>query len=313
MRLPFMQLESDLVAHGASTVAALAGCSVPQALGHIALLRAWSVSRATDEAPPDGFVPGDAAPRLIEAAAQWTGEKGALLQALLDAGQVAREETGLRVLHLNPYVTAWERNAKAKARMANARERSQNMRVTDGERSAKFGGQTQTQTQTQKETAASQGAADAGPPADDLPDATDDAHPLTATETMANAIPLFPEAEATKPVKTKGPDPEALRELWNRLAPQKGLQRWESMSKKRAGEARAALSAVPDLARWEAWLVAELARPWNLGENDSGWRADVDWLLRSKTRDLVADFNPATAPRSQAPTAPPKPTKFITL
>lgn len=109
MRLPFMQLESDLVAHGASTVARLAGCSVPQALGHIALLRAWAVSRATDEAPPDGMVLGDAAPRLIEAAAGWEGEKGALLQALVDAGQVERLPDGLRVLHLNPYVTAWER------------------------------------------------------------------------------------------------------------------------------------------------------------------------------------------------------------
>jgi hypothetical protein len=97
------------------------------------------------------------------------------------------------------------------------------------------------------------------------------------------------------PASPKGPNPEALREIWNRLAPPKGLQRWEAMSKKRAGEARAALVAVPDLARWEAWLTHELLRPFNLGVNDRGWMADVDWLLRAKTRDLVADFNPAVA------------------
>lgn len=167
-----MQLESDLVAHGASTVATLAGCPPPQALGHIAFLRAWAVSRATDEAPPDGWIAGEAAGRLVEAAAHWNGEKGALLQALSDAGQVAVEAGGVRILHLEPYRTAWERNAKAKARMANIRERSANTRVPDAndgvsdrERDAKFGGQTQTQTQTQKEAEAFAGSAGASPQA----------------------------------------------------------------------------------------------------------------------------------------------------
>lgn len=213
MRLPFMQLESDLVAHGASTVAALTGCSVPAALGHIALLRAWAVSRATDEAPPDGLVPGDAAARLVEAAAQWTGEKGALLQALLDAGQVAREETGLRVLHLNPYVTAWERNAKAKARMANARERSANKPITDGERPAKFGGQTQTQTQN---LPASQGPTEVVPSADDLPDATEDAHPVAAPEADPRQVAMFATPPPAKPEKRER-TPSAAQVLYGRM------------------------------------------------------------------------------------------------
>ena len=96
-----------------------------------------------------------------------------------------------------------------------------------------------------------------------------------------------------KPPRPKQPDPEALRELWNRLAPPKGLQRWEAMGDDRKRLARLSLAACPDLARWEAWLTYELARPFNLGE--SGWRADVDWLLRAKTRNLVLDFNPAVA------------------
>lgn len=136
---------------------------------------------------------------------------------------------------------------------------------------------------------------------EELPDATDDAQPVAQT-------PLF--AAEPKPEKPKGPDPEALRALWNRLAPPKGLQRWEAMSKARAGAARASLAAVPDLARWEAWLSHELARPWNLGENGTGWRADVDWLLRAKTRDLVADFNPTAAPK---PVEPPAPKKFVVM
>lgn len=163
MRLPFLQLESDLLAHGGPEVASLAGCTLAQVIGHLSLLRAWAVSHAGDDAPPDGWVPGEASGRRIEAAAQWAGERGVLLKALIDAGQVEACEGGHRVMNLEPYAKAWEQNAKAKERMAKARERSANRRVTDGEGSAKFDGQTQTQTQTQKEEAsASQGATDAG-------------------------------------------------------------------------------------------------------------------------------------------------------
>jgi hypothetical protein len=118
----------------------------------------------------------------------------------------------------------------------------------------------------------------------DLPDATEDAQPVAQS-------PLF--AVPDEPSKPPAPDPEALRTLWNRLAPQKGLQRWEAMGDDRKRAARLSLAACPNLARWEAWLTYELARPFNLGE--SGWRADVDWLLRAKTRNLVLDFNPAAA------------------
>jgi hypothetical protein len=154
MRLPFLQMESDLIAHGAAEVAHLAGCPVALALGHVAMLRAWAVS-AANEAPPDGWVAGEAAGRRIEAAAQWTGAHGRLLQALLDAGQVRSEDGGIRVLHLEPYVKAWEQNRTSKERMRKLRERAPN---TD-ERPAKFDGQTQTQTQTEDHSPATAGAA----------------------------------------------------------------------------------------------------------------------------------------------------------
>lgn len=153
MRLPFMQLESDFLAHGAAELANLARCTVAQAIGHVSLLRAWAVSHATDEAPPDGWVPGEVGGRRIEAAAQWTGESGALLQALTDAGQVRQEEGGFRVLHLEAYVQAWNKNLTAKERMRTLRERSANKPRTTGERSAKFGQQTQMQKELQKPSA----------------------------------------------------------------------------------------------------------------------------------------------------------------
>ena len=154
MRLPFLQMESDLIAHGAAEVAHLAGCPVALALGHIAMVRAWAVSAADDSAPPDGWVAGEAAGRRIEAAAQWTGERGRLLQALLDAGQVRSEDGGIRVLHLEPYVKAWEVNRTSKERMRKLRERSAN----NDERTPKFDGQTQTQTPSPSRSSQASGA-----------------------------------------------------------------------------------------------------------------------------------------------------------
>lgn len=103
------------------------------------------------------------------------------------------------------------------------------------------------------------------------------------------------------------PKPEALQALWNRLAPPRGLPRWEGMGDKRKAQAKAALAVCPDLARWEAWLVYELARPFYAGSNDSGWRANPDWLLRVERRDQVRDFDPTTATALRTPSGGDKP------
>lgn len=154
----------------------------------------------------------------------------------------------------------------------------------------------------------------AGADPEDLPDATDDADDAQpVTERMAAAIAHVPEAKqessltpTEKPKRKPGPDPETLREVWNRVAPPLGFQVWEAMGDDRKRDARLALEAVPDLAKWESWLRHELARPFNRGENSDGWKANVEWLLRKKTRNLVADFNPATAPKQPEAPAPRK-------
>ena len=241
MRLPFMQLESDLLAHGAPQVGALAGCTPIQALGHIAYLRAWAVAQATDEAPPDGWARGPDAADAIEAAACWGGEPGRLLRALKVAKIIVVTPDGVQVQGMEPYAKAWEQNAKAKERMRVAREqqakrraieaeRSANSGVTgpnvprnDGERPAKF--EEQTQTQTQKEEASLSAGADEP---EELPDATDDAHPVVhppepATQTMANAIADMPEATREPFALTeqsggkKEPKPSAAQRLYAAL------------------------------------------------------------------------------------------------
>jgi len=121
--------------------------------------------------------------------------------------------------------------------------------------------------------------------------------------TLSAGADLTPTAAASprqaallaEPEQPRGPKPEDLRALWNQLAPSKGLQRWEAMGDDRKRQAKAALAECPDLARWEAWLTHELQRPFNLGDNNSNWRANVDWLLRVKTRGAVRDFDPKVA------------------
>jgi hypothetical protein len=282
MRLPFLQLESDIISHGAAEVSNLAGCSIPEALGHIALVRAWAVSHATDEAPPDGWVEGDAAGRRIEAAAHWKGEKGTLLQALIDAGHVRPETGGHRVLRLEPYVKAWEQNRKAKARMKNVRERSANIAVpeqhgerTAGERSAKFDGQTQTQTQTQTEEAAL--SADASPRAadDDLPDGTE--HAEDDPQPVLLAVP-------SKPTEK----PEDLQALWNAEA-HASLPRWQGMSATRKQRATARLRERP-LAQWREVIRRLSASPFCRGEEKgSAWKASPDWILQPDVADKVLE------------------------
>lgn len=80
------------------------------------------------------------------------------------------------------------------------------------------------------------------------------------------------------------------------MAEKHGLQRWKTTTGQRLRDARAAVAAVPDMARWRAFLEAQMENPFFLGQNDRNWTADVDWLLRDRTRVKVADFDPHVRP-----------------
>lgn len=172
MRLPYLQVDGDFITQKARTVAALLGCSHAQAVGHLSLLWAWTLSQGSDDAPPSGLITGQHAARIVRAAAGWEGAAEAFVDVLSDpgVGLLERLPDGFRVRGMERYRKAWDKQRKDRDRKADVRRNSSG-HPSDG------AGKTQTQTQTQKEEAASQAPAVAAPGVggEELPDATEDA------------------------------------------------------------------------------------------------------------------------------------------
>jgi hypothetical protein len=177
-RLPFVQVDTDFITHGAAALAAVLGGETSPAVAGWAVLqlRTWALSRADGE-DLLGFIPGANAARLVATFAGWRGDPAVFLAALCDPAVSLAEvcEDGVQLLGLDRDAAAVRKGRGDRERMSRRRrgDVSERSRDVDGKT------QTQTQTQTQKEEAASQAPASAAPPpGDDLPDAADDAQPV---------------------------------------------------------------------------------------------------------------------------------------
>jgi hypothetical protein len=148
-----------------------------------------------------------------------------------------------------------------------------------------------------------------GPPSFPKPQSSPPLSPPTPPPPSLSPLDSLADTNSTPaptPADTDTPKPEALKELWNRIAHPKGLQRWSAMGKQRRETAKLRLRAEPRLEAWEAFLKAKLAEPFFLGENDRRWKADVDWLLRTERPAQVTDFadSPPLPLSSPAPVVP---------
>jgi len=96
--------------------------------------------------------------------------------------------------------------------------------------------------------------------------------------------------------------PEALVALWNEAAVVFGLPRVSVLTADRRRQARARLREYPARASWEEACRRLGASPFCRGENDTGWRAGLDFLLRPGrvTRVLDGTYDDARAARSAA-------------
>jgi hypothetical protein len=130
MRLPWIQVADEAFERGVE-LAALLDVPEAQAVGHLALLWRWALSRPSDE-KLDGIVSGDRAVASIEAGARWTGQRGALVDALVEVGLVGASRNGdhYRVKGLERYrATIKQRTAEA-ARLKDYRAQKKAAKAT---------------------------------------------------------------------------------------------------------------------------------------------------------------------------------------
>ncbi len=95
------------------------------------------------------------------------------------------------------------------------------------------------------------------------------------------------EAEKIAPKGACAPDdaltPKDILESWNIFAPQYGLPTATRMTKAREGQAKARLREYPANDDWQRAFRTIAQSPWLRGENDRGWRADIDFMLQAKS------------------------------
>jgi len=86
---------------------------------------------------------------------------------------------------------------------------------------------------------------------------------------------------------TKGPrlDPVAFQEAWNSHP---SLKRIRSMTKDRRRKLAVRAEAKDFRDNWQQAIDALTKIPFYRGENDRGWRANIDWFLRNDTNWLQA-------------------------
>lgn len=281
MRLDWVQVEMSAFSR-AREVAAIVGDVAATSLGRLAMIWRWAVEIAPDGEIPTGEVRGEAAVVRLEAAAEWTGERGALVSALVSVGLVEMLEDGpgLRVKGLNRYGSAATKRAKDRARMKALRE----VAATSPRRRNESPGKKKKEKENRRSSD------------DDLPaGAADD---VGQVEAFVLATP-----------EPTGPTPEDLRRVWNQhRAPEQ--PEWRETSAKRAAAARARLAdrplyGTPD--SWEAVVQriarSSFARGLIAGRDGRAWIANPEWLLRpdSAARALEGQYDDRAAPAPEKP------------
>jgi hypothetical protein len=123
MRLPWIQVADDAFER-AVEMAALLDVSEAQALGHLALLWRWALSRPSDEKLM-GIVSGEHAVAQIEAGSRWSGKRGALVDACVEVGLVGASRHGdyYRIKGLDRYRATAKRRQDGAERMREYRAR----------------------------------------------------------------------------------------------------------------------------------------------------------------------------------------------
>lgn len=126
MRFPWLQVDADFIAARSRDLASLlppvavpevgAGAtrlvSRHEAMGMMLDLWSWVLGRTAQDSPPTGLVPGINAPRLVAGAADWRGDPGLFVEALVGAGLAEWGQSGVRLRGLDRYGRTWAKNSR---------------------------------------------------------------------------------------------------------------------------------------------------------------------------------------------------------
>lgn len=112
--------------------------------------------------------------------------------------------------------------------------------------------------------------------------------PLPVRQQTPAAVAPNPSVNRKEPSEVKSADadrltPADILEGWNDLAEQCGLPKAGKMTGGRLRQAKTRLREYPDLAAWQRAFRHIHDTPFLRGENERGWRADIDFLLQAKS------------------------------
>lgn len=214
------------------------------------------------------------------------------LPLLLEDGCLRQVEGGFVIPN---YIAAQETRSTDRQRKADQRERDVDMVMASGFAGSKEAAKTlaqmsravtsQTTPVTNRDHDADSGHAVRSPDLDSRDPVTPTSHPMPYRAVPSHTV----ETTVSTSVDPQPPreSPNDLRALWNTEADPR-LPRWRDLTGKRATQATTRLVERP-LAEWRLILGRINASPFCLGQNDRGWKADVEFFLRPDTATKVLE------------------------
>jgi hypothetical protein len=97
----------------------------------------------------------------------------------------------------------------------------------------------------------------------------------------------------------QGLTPNALAQLWNQVADPVFPRVLLPMSERRARKLRPAIRDKPEVEWWRALFLKAGGIPFLRGDNDRGWRADLEFVVRRREEILEGKYDHLIKPKSE--------------
>lgn len=168
MRLPFLQVEADLLGAQGRVAAGMLRATPACVVGYVAFMRAYVLGQSRD-GEVTGMVRGTSAARVLALAAGYEGDPEVFVAALADpaVGLLEVHPDGILVRGMEPYEKARRKSEASKDRMRKSRE-AKLLRATPAHVPDKKKKESKTETEMKSPSLPSEGAAplraDAPPP-----------------------------------------------------------------------------------------------------------------------------------------------------